>query len=567
LDRSDSQRLRDLAEMRLYSGAFALSLSGEEDGGSESQSSSWTLWGAGDLQSLSGAEQGARVDGELRSLYLGVDVERTNGWLLGLAVSQGWGETGWMAENGLSGEFDTRTTFVYPYARGVFGNGWEAWALAGIGRGDVESRRLSSDEIRETDAVETAVDGGDLEGALALAGARRALNRDGAIRWSLLADAATSKLEVADGESALTRLDAVSVHRMRLGIEAEAGGGPLTASLRLFGRADGGDSLKGSGAELSGGLGYSRGRLEASLNGRWLFTHSSDGYEEASVSALIRFHSREDGTGLSLSLAPAWERAGMGAGSLGTGFAGGFAGASAANVYGGGGLGASGPSGLAGAGGMSPLGVGNAATSGLRGEVAYGVKSARLDALLRPFLSYEERGGGAQVLTGLSIERPLQVRLSAGRSTGAGTLAGVGGDAGWAFEGDAAYVFESRAGAWQASPHLAFRQTSGSREWRLGLDFDGRARIGIALTRYADRPAAAATGIGSVWSVGSTAQSSAFGDGFHSISDGFGRHTPAADFTEGGFGIELRFKWPLGLRASPREATAATRAPDAPSIR
>ena len=121
-------------ESLIWGRSFALPLNAQGTPGS-----AWTLWGAGDIQGFEGSPRQGRYDGQVRSLYLGVDAQWQAHWLAGAALAQSWGETDYVAEpGGSAGQVETTLTSVYPYVRGTLGSGLEVWAIGGYGRGEAE---------------------------------------------------------------------------------------------------------------------------------------------------------------------------------------------------------------------------------------------------------------------------------------------------------------------------------------------------------------------------------------------------------------------------------------------
>ena len=82
-------------ESLIWGRSFALPLNAQGTPGS-----AWTLWGAGDIQGFEGTPRQGRYDGQVRSLYLGVDAQWQAHWLAGAALAQSWGETDYVAEPG-----------------------------------------------------------------------------------------------------------------------------------------------------------------------------------------------------------------------------------------------------------------------------------------------------------------------------------------------------------------------------------------------------------------------------------------------------------------------------------
>jgi len=194
------------------------------------------------------------------------------------------------------------------------------WGFLGVGRGNIHNSRSAS---RLTTASSTASaseepirEHGGLALRMASLGMRHEFDSPGPARLSLLGDFGTATLAVGFGEGALAGLGA-STSRARLGIEGSIVAGNFSGTLRLSGRADGGDGIIGSGLELATGLRYTAGRFEGGISGRWLAVHSAAGYSERSLAASLDWRARQDGSGLTLSLAPSWGRpGGLGIGAI-----------------------------------------------------------------------------------------------------------------------------------------------------------------------------------------------------------------------------------------------------------
>ena len=273
----------------------------------------WSLWGAGDQQSFSGGESN-QYEGDLRSVYLGLDAEfgkpwlGGSRWLSGVSVASSSGEAEYdFTESDMSGSgtFTTSLTSVYPYMRGVLSSGLELWSIAGVGSGDATNERAHLDGT---------TDEGDLTMGLLALGMRKPLTGV-QTRLTLLGDAAQEWLS-ANGTGSLANSPVSSVQRARMGVEvARRMAGGLEPFGELSGRYDGGDGAAGSGVEVAAGSRYRSARLDVEARGRMLAMHSASGYKETGFGARIRVRSHADGTGMSMSLSPRWGRA-EGSGTL-----------------------------------------------------------------------------------------------------------------------------------------------------------------------------------------------------------------------------------------------------------
>ena len=178
-----------------------------------------------------------RHDGELRSLYLGVDGSFGAGGLAGAAVSRTDGETGY-AYGAAEGRLETSLRSLYPYLRGASGR-FAYWGIGGIGRGDAAWMRAGRGDRYE----------GDLEMRLGAVGGEFALTAWGATRLALVGDAGQAGLDIVADGGPLAGLSS-SVSRARLGLELsrrtsgdDAGAWTVSGGFRT--RYDGGDGLSG----------------------------------------------------------------------------------------------------------------------------------------------------------------------------------------------------------------------------------------------------------------------------------------------------------------------------------
>ena len=276
-----------------------------------SPGNAWTLWGAGDIQGFRGdpvqAGQG-RYDGQVRSLYLGVDTQWHEQWLAGAALARSWGETNYAAgAGGSKGQLETTLTSIYPYVRGAFESGLEVWALGGYGRGEAELSR--------PDQAEAATS--DLSLAMGATGVRQPMIEFGGAQWAVVGGAGYLSLATEEWDSLVSDLD-VAVQRARLAVEATWATGGLAPYVQVGGRYDGGDGQTGAGLETVAGVRYTSERVEFEARGRWLAAHAAEGYEEYGGLARLAVKPRADGTGWQMDVAPRWGAA-QGAGLLGGG--------------------------------------------------------------------------------------------------------------------------------------------------------------------------------------------------------------------------------------------------------
>ena len=292
---------------RFLQGSDLLLSFGGEEGAAPGRA--WTLWGRGDLQSFRGAARAASgYDGELKTGYLGADVQWNDRWLFGLGLARSAGAGNWQV-GASSGDLTTGLTIVHPYARWSAGK-TAVWGLAGLGRGSAENVR----------ALTGRRGASRLGLGLGLLEARRQLAAPRGISVAARAEASWARLRTGSGRETVDRLRA-GVTRLRTGLEAAR---PLSLfrGLRLApfaavsARHDGGSGQTGLGLEVAGGLRLTGGRLRLEAQGRTLALHTARAYREHGLSLIATVGAGRRQPGLSASLRPSWGAAGQGADML-----------------------------------------------------------------------------------------------------------------------------------------------------------------------------------------------------------------------------------------------------------
>ena len=262
-----------------------------------------TVWGRGDFQFFeSGGGKNSGYDGGIVAGYLGADFTTPGGWLTGLAVSRISAEADYTLANAEgSGKLEAELTNIHPYIRFAVDDRSEAWAILGLGSGEV---------------TDTAKDGprnkSDMSMKMASAGARHLLSNFIGIDWALLADGSLATVETDEGVQSVDGISA-DVWRARVGAEASYttvwdSGASLTSFLEIAARQDGGDGTEGVGLELSPGLSLSDSEsgFTVQARGRALALHSADNHREYGASITVSKSATADGQGLSLALTPTW---------------------------------------------------------------------------------------------------------------------------------------------------------------------------------------------------------------------------------------------------------------------
>ena len=276
----------------LWGRSFAAPLAADADG-----EGGYTLWGAGDRQSFSGAPDTGSYDGDVRSLYLGADRRFGADWLAGAALGLSWGAANYTPSSGggAKGELTTRLTSLYPYLRGEVSSGLTLWAIGGYGRGEAEDARGS----------DSAGDPGELTMTMAAAGLRQDMLERGGLTLAVVGGAGSLSLSSSDGGLTVSDLSA-GVRQARLALEASRASGAVTPFVQFGGRFDGGDGQTGTGLELVAGLRASTPRVDVEARGRWLAVHSAAEYGEFGAMGRLAVKSRPDGTGLRALVTPRW---------------------------------------------------------------------------------------------------------------------------------------------------------------------------------------------------------------------------------------------------------------------
>ncbi|MXY51514.1 MAG: tandem-95 repeat protein, partial [Gammaproteobacteria bacterium] len=272
---------------------FSLSMGGGEGNGRE-----WTAWGMRDLQRFDGAarERGHDIgyEGDVRTGYAGLDVQLTDRWLAGLAVSRSGGSGTWDV-GGSSGWLGTSLTAVHPYARWSDGTA-SVWATVGGGRGRAEN-------VREANGLRGASEVGLRLGLVQAR--RRVLVGIGGLDVELRADAGWAELRSRDGRESIDR-QAAAVHQQRLGAEMSRRVLLGTLAVVPYGEAhlrrDGGAGQTGTGLELAGGVRAVLGNARLDVHGRSLVEHSAAGYRERGGGITLSLGGGAEGLSLSASL-------------------------------------------------------------------------------------------------------------------------------------------------------------------------------------------------------------------------------------------------------------------------
>ncbi|MCY4137826.1 MAG: autotransporter domain-containing protein, partial [Rhodobacteraceae bacterium] len=312
--RTNEQALKNgtlTSEQLLNRSSFLLPLSGEEDG-----TPGVSVWGSGDYLALSSSEEGSTDwKGNLSSFHLGADALLQPDLLAGFSVSRSIGSFEFTDRTDPvagSGSYKSRMTTVHPYVNWSMREGLGFWATVGYGQGEVEIKEVAA--TRTSDTKMTAAAAGfniDL-----LTKDDLFLLEGGTTKLKFKGEDAFARVEV-EGRNLMdpeTRINPLTsnVHRSRLSLEASherrlESGSIVTSSLEIGLRYDGGEGTTGAGAEIGGVLSYRDPTSGLTLEGRAraLVVHQDD-HKEWGIGGLVRLDPDADGTGLSLTVIPAF---------------------------------------------------------------------------------------------------------------------------------------------------------------------------------------------------------------------------------------------------------------------
>ena len=267
----------------------------------------WTLWGRGSAAGFAGQpEDDFTMDGTLYSGYLGLDYRHAS-LLMGLAVAHSTGEVNYERTGATKAGADVQLTSVLPYVHWQPYAGLGVWGLLGAGWGEMDLKLEGDPQTRST----------RLNSWLGAVGGRQTLTTWQGIDLAAKTDAflttvraaGTAEVPEAQGHAQRVRLllegrTAVEVSPVSL----------LEPRLELGGRWDSGTAEQGLGAELGGGVAYTRTDwgLSVDAQGRYLLVHEDGGFEDWGASVNVRVDPGVAGQGLYLTVSPVWGQASSG---------------------------------------------------------------------------------------------------------------------------------------------------------------------------------------------------------------------------------------------------------------
>ena len=289
--------------------AFELPLTGTGDDGVPA----WTLWGRGSAAGFSGQpEDDFKMDGTLYSGYVGVDYRPQSTVLMGLALAHSTGEVSYERTGATKAVADVELTSMLPYMHWQPRPGLGVWGLAGAGWGKMGLKEVARDPQMHTTG---------LTSWLGAVGGRQALTTWQGIDLAAKTDAFMTLVRSAGK----TNLPGARGHaqRVRLLMEGRTAVAlspvsRLSPRLQLGGRWDSGTAEQGLGAELGGGVAYTRTDLGLSVEaqGRYLLVHEDGAFEDWGASVNVRVDPGVAGQGAYLTVAPVWGQAASGVDQL-----------------------------------------------------------------------------------------------------------------------------------------------------------------------------------------------------------------------------------------------------------
>ena len=305
-EREADARTITAEDIRLRS-AFHLSSGGD---GTHEGGPAFTAWGRVATGGFEAEEDGVTMDGDVTTGLIGFDAEWERA-LAGVMLSQSSGDGSYRldpAKGDDAGTVEISLTGVYPYARVDLNRQVSAWALAGIGSGELTlhqqgEKPMPTDISMRMGAV--GVKGKVLDGTGA-SGVSLDVKSDA--MWVGTKSERTNDMVATEGD----------VTRVRLILQGERAfavgeGATFAPSAEVGLRHDGGDAETGTGVEVGAGLRYTAGAVTVEAQARTLLAHEASGYEDWGMSGAIRVTPDASGRGLTLSIAPVWGRTGSAA--------------------------------------------------------------------------------------------------------------------------------------------------------------------------------------------------------------------------------------------------------------
>ena len=287
----------------LLRSAFHLSSGGDGPAGGPA----FTAWGRVSTGGFEAEEDDVTMDGDVTTGLVGFDAEWERA-LAGVMLSQSSGDGSYRldpAKGDDAGTVESSLTGVFPYARVDLNAKVSAWALAGMGSGELTLHQEGGEPMPTDISLRMGAIGVKGEVLDGTGASGLAMNVKSDAMWVGTKSDNTDQLAPTEGD----------VTRLRLILQGERmfeadNGATFTPSAEVGLRHDGGDAETGTGLEVGAGLRYTAGPLTVEGQVRSLIAHEDSGYKEWGASGAIRITPSPSGQGLMLSIAPEWGRTG-----------------------------------------------------------------------------------------------------------------------------------------------------------------------------------------------------------------------------------------------------------------
>ena len=263
-----------------------------------------SVWGRFADGGFEAKQDGVTTDGDVTTGLMGLDARWGRG-LAGLMLSKTKSDGAYELEDDDRGTVESDLTGIYPYVSFDLNARISAWALAGMGTGELT--------LQSEQAGEMPTDLSMRLGAIGMKG--RMLDGSGpsGIALNVKSDAMWVLMKNDDTPELLgTKANAT---RLRLLLQGERvfeteRGAEFVPNAEIGIRHDSGDAETGTGIELGAGMRYRAGTLTIEGQVRGLIVHEAPGYGDWGLSGALRLNPSASGRGMTLSIAPQWGRTG-----------------------------------------------------------------------------------------------------------------------------------------------------------------------------------------------------------------------------------------------------------------
>lgn len=267
-----------------------------------------TLWGSGSYRDFAGGNPATLgYDGSVLSANVGIDARVSARLLAGVSLSRARGAVDYTASEVVTGELTTPLTSINPYLGWQAPGGWNLWATAGHGWGEVEIDDVAAD-AQASDMTQQMVAAGLSK---SLASSER-LIEGGRTSLRFKGETAFTRADVEGAGTIQSTLLSASRHRLMFeAVHARrfSSGATLAPSIEAGMRYDGGDGETGAGADIAAGLMVSDllAGLSVDARVRTLLVHEAEGYEERGASlSLIYDPTPSTPLGFTARVSPSW---------------------------------------------------------------------------------------------------------------------------------------------------------------------------------------------------------------------------------------------------------------------